>query len=110
MNIVLIKAYHENMPQHQTRKLAAEYLERLNLGSLAHRRNADLMPEERFCVMLLRAAMMKDAIILIDQPFKMMPHLQDIQLIVSALKKIDDLYLSCHIYDYQWMEAKYGEL
>ena len=61
--------------------------------------------------MLLRAAMVKDAMILIDRPFRIIPHLKDIQFYSStALKKIDDLYVSCHIYDYQWMKEKYGDL
>jgi len=110
MNIALIKEYHENMPKHQARRLTLEYLERVGLGQIAYKRNPALNPEERFCVMLLRAAMVQDAMILIDQPFKIIPHLKDIQLITTALKKIDDLYLSCHIYDYKWMEEKYGEL
>jgi hypothetical protein len=52
----------------------------------------------------------KDAMILIDRPFRIIPHLKDVQFITTALKKIDDLYVSCHIYDYQWMKEKYGDL
>jgi ABC-type lipopolysaccharide export system ATPase subunit len=110
MNIALIKEYHENMPKHEAQRLAVEYLERFGLGHIAHKRNPALNPEERFCVMLLRAAMVQDAMILIDQPFKIIPHLKDIQFITTRMKKIDDLYLSCHIYDYHWLEEKYGEL
>lgn len=110
MNIALIKQYHENMPNRQAQRLAVEYLERLDLVYIANKRNPALTQEERFCVMLLRAAMVKDAMILVDQPFKIISHLKDTQFIKTALKKIDDLYLSCHIYDYQWMEEKYGEL
>jgi len=110
MNIALIKEYHEDMPRRQAQRLAVEYLERVDLGHIAYKRNPALNPEERFCGMLLRAAMVKDAMILIDQPFKIIPHLKDIRFITTALKKIDDLYLSCHIYDYKWMEEKYGEL
>jgi ABC-type lipopolysaccharide export system ATPase subunit len=110
MNIALIKEYHENMPKHQAQRLVLEYLERVGLGHIAYKRNPALNSEERFCVMLLRAAMVQDAMILIDQPFKIIPHLKDIQFITNTLKKIDDLYVSCHIYDYQWMEEKYGEL
>lgn len=110
MNIALIKQYHENMPKHQARELAVEYLKRLDMGQIADKRNPALTQEERFCVMMLRAAMVKDAMLVIDQPFKIIPHLKDVQYIITALKKIDDLYLSCHIYDYQWMEEKYGEL
>jgi ABC-type lipopolysaccharide export system ATPase subunit len=110
LNIALIKQYHENMPRREAERLAVEYLKRFDLGHIAHKRNPALSPEERFCAMLLRAAMVKEATILIDQPFKIIPHLKDMQFITTALKKIDDLYVSCHIYDYQWMEEKYGEL
>ncbi len=110
LNIALIKQYHENMPREEAKRLAIDYLDRLGLCRIADKRNPALNFEERFCVMLLRAAMVKDAIILIDQPFKIIPHLKDTQWLAAALKKIDDLFVSCHIYDYQWMEEKYGEL
>ena len=110
MNIALIKQYHENMPKRRAQRMVVEYLQRLGVEDIACKRNPVLTQEERFCAMLLRAAMVKDAMILIDQPFKIIPHLKDVRLIVAALKKIDDLYLSCHIYDYKWMEEKYGEL
>jgi len=110
MNIALIKKYHENLPRDQARKLVLQYLERLGIEHIAERRNPVLTQEERFYAMLLRAAMVQDALIVIDQPFKIIPHLPDIQFVMNALKKIDDLYLSCHIYDYRWMKEKYGEL
>jgi len=110
MNIALIKQYHENMSKHQAQQLAVECLERVGLGHIAYQRNPSLNSEERFFVMLLRAAMVQGAMILIDEPFKIIPHLKDVQFVMTALKKIDDLYLSCHIYDYKWMAEKYGEL
>lgn len=110
MNIALIKKYHENMLPRQAEKLALQALQRLGIEKIADRRNPVLTHEERFCAMLLRAAMVKDAMIVIDQPFKIIPHLPDIQFVINAMKKIDDLYLSCHIYDYRWMKEKYGEL
>lgn len=110
MNISLIKEYHENMPRRQAQQMALDCLQRIDLGHIAHKRNPALSPEERFSVMLLRAAMVKDAIILVDRPFKIIPHLQDFKYIKDVLKKIDDLYLCCHMYDYKWMEEKYGDL
>jgi len=38
------------------------------------------------------------------------PPLKNIDPILQALRTIDDLYSSCHIYDYDWMEQKYGAL
>lgn len=110
MNIALIKQYHENMPKKEARQLALDVLGRVGLEHIASRRNPVLTPEERFCVMLLRAAMMKNAILVIDRPFKMIPHLKTSQYTATVLKKIDDLYVSCHIFDYSWMEEKYGDL
>ena len=110
MNIALIKQYHENMPRVQVEKIVSNALQRLNLTHIAHKRNLSLTNEERFCVLLLRACMVQDAVVIIDRPFKIIPHLQDINFIFQILKKIDDFYVTCHIYDYNWMADKYGEL
>ena len=110
LNIALIKQYHENMPVKTSEKLVLGLLRLLGLERVAHRRNPALSNNERFYVMLLRAAMVQDAAILIDRPFTMIPQLKDVADISEALKKIDDLYASCHIYDYEWMAGKYGAL
>ncbi len=110
INIALIKEYHENMPRRQAQQLAIDCLRRVGLERIAYKRNPALNSEERFCVMLLRAAMVKEAMIILDRPFKIIPYLKDIHYVSTVLKKIDDLYLSCHIYDLKWMEEKYGEL
>jgi ABC-type lipopolysaccharide export system ATPase subunit len=110
MNIALIKQYHENMPRQQAESLALNALQRLNLTHIAYKRNPSLTNEERFCVFLLRACMVRKAIIMIDRPLKIIPHLQDIDFIFQTLKKIDDFYVTCYIYDYKWMADKYGEI
>ena len=110
MNIALIKKYHENMPRQQAERLAVHCLGRIGLKHIAHKCDPALTLEERFGVMLLRAAMVRDAMILIVKPFELIPHLSDIQMVTSMLKTIDELYVSCHIYDYQWMQEKYGDL
>jgi len=110
MNIALIKQYHENMPRSQAENLVLNALQRLDLANIARKRNPSLTNEERFCVFLLRACMVQDALIIIDRPFKIIPHLKNSDFIFQTLKKIDDLYVTCHIYDYKWMAEKYGEL
>jgi len=110
MNIALIKQYHENMPRIQAEKFVLNALQRLDLAHIAYKRNPALTDEERFGVFLLRAAMVKDALVIIDRPFKIIPHLKNSNFILQSLKKIDDFYTTCHIYDYKWMEEKYGEL
>jgi ABC-type lipoprotein export system ATPase subunit len=110
LNIALIKQYHENMPRGEAEHTAVKALQRLNLGHIAYKRNPALNNEERFCAMLLRASMVRDALIIIDRPFKIIPHLKDVDYIFQALKKIEDFYISCHIYDYEWVAEKYGAL
>lgn len=109
-NIALIKQYHENMPKLKAEDFVLKALRRLDLLHIANKRNPVLTEEERFCVLLLRAAMVREALIIIDRPFKIIPHLKDSNFILQTLKKIDDFYTTCHIYDYQWMADKYGEL
>jgi ABC-type uncharacterized transport system ATPase subunit len=110
MNIALIKQYHENMPLAQAERIVLGALQRLDLESVAYKRNPDLTTEERFNVMLLRAVMVHDALVIIDRPFKIIPHLNNIDHIYQALKNVEDFYLSCHIYDYEWMAGKYEAL
>lgn len=110
MNIALIKQYHENMPQAEAEHTVHNALQRLGLEHIADKRNFYLTIEERFCVMLLRAVMVQDAQVMIDRPFKIIPHLKNIDYIYQTLKKIEDFYKTCHIYDYKWMAEKYGEL
>ena len=110
MNIALIKQYHENMSLAKVEPIVFSALRRLNLEKIAYKRNPDLNDEERFFAMLLRAAMVRNALVVIDRPFKIVPHMKNIDYILQALKNIEDLYLNCHIYDYEWMKEKYGAL
>jgi ABC-type molybdenum transport system ATPase subunit/photorepair protein PhrA len=94
----------------QAHDIALKALQRLGLENIANQRNPSLSNEERFCVMLLRAVMVRDAIVIIDRPFKIIPHLNKSNFFLDTLKKIEDFYINCHIYDYKWMAEKYGEI
>ncbi|NTW07630.1 MAG: hypothetical protein HGA29_07275 [Syntrophaceae bacterium] len=110
MNIALIKQYHENVPRISAENMVLDALKRLDLVNIAYLRNPSLTNAERFCVLLLRACMVRDAIVIIDRPFKIIPHLQNSDFIFQTLKKIDDFYVTCYIFDYKWMAEKYGEI
>lgn len=110
MNISLIKEYHENWKKDQACAYVSAGLARLGMSHIALRRNPALTPEERFCAMLLRAAMVQNAIILIDRPFKILPHLQDADFVFQKIDKLSDLFYRCYIFDYRWMKEKYGAL
>lgn len=107
-NIALIRQYHSNVPMAKAKRLVLGALDRYGLSSIAHHRNPALSAEERFRVMLLRAASLENATILIDRPFLIMPHLKDASLIYDYLDTIADLYSRCHIFDYIWHRDRYG--
>jgi len=107
-NIALIYEYHRNIPERKAEVFVIECLKRYGLESIAYKRNTFLSEEERFCVMLLRAAMLSDAVIVIDRPFKIMPYLKDTSFIFEAIGKVDDLFTLCYIFDYTRDKNRYG--
>jgi ABC-type lipoprotein export system ATPase subunit len=107
INIALIQQYQRNLPPATAREDALLYLRRYQLEMIAGKRNPALTDEQRFLVMLLRAAMVKEAFIVIDRPFKLLPEMQDSRFIFDSLKIIDDLYKECYIFDYVWFKDRY---
>ena len=85
------------------------YLERMNLADIISKRNPALSDMERFCAMVLRASMVKENVVAIDRPFKIMPELEDSRFIGNVLRTIDDLLQECHIFDYIWNQERYEE-
>jgi ABC-type sugar transport system ATPase subunit len=107
-NITLIRQYQENMPIRGAKALAEDLLRRLGMVSIADKRNPALTTEERFCVMLLRASMVRDAILVLDRPFTILTNLRDGHFIMEILRKVDDLIAETHIFDYNWEKGCYG--
>lgn len=107
INIALIKQYHQNQSREAAEKEVMGHLKRYQLEKIAHKRAPALTHEQRFRVMLLRAAMMTDAVIVIDRPFSLLPELHDSLLIDDSLKTIDDLYKKSYIVDYVWFKDRY---
>ncbi len=107
-NIALIRQYHENMPWEKAKKLALDLLQRFGMAATAEKRNSSLAAEERFCIMLIRAAMVRDAVVVLDRPFRILPDLQDGRFFTNSLRKVDDLIAEAHIFDYNWEKERYG--
>jgi ABC-type sugar transport system ATPase subunit len=107
-NIALIRQYHENMPWEEARALAVGLLKRFDMAGIAEKRNFSLKMEELFCVMLIRAAMVRDAVVVLDRPFRILPDLRDGRFFTDALRNIDDLIAEAHIFDYSWEKERYG--
>jgi ABC-type nitrate/sulfonate/bicarbonate transport system ATPase subunit len=108
-NIALIYMHHHpHVSQKNAQALVMQCLKRYGLEHIAPARNAMLSEEERFCVKVLRAAMVVDAVIVIDRPFTMLPYLKDTNFIFETLGKIDDLFTRCDILDYVQEQKRYG--
>ncbi len=107
-NIALIRQYHEQMPRHQAKTYAEILLRRLGMASIAEKRNPALSSEERFCAMVLRAAMVRDAVLVLDRPFTILAGHPDGRFIKDTLQKLDDLVAEAHIFDYTWEKERYG--
>jgi len=106
-NIALIRQYHENMPQQEARALTETLLHRLGVASIMDKRNPALTTQERFCAMLLRAALVRDALLVLDKPFGILTDLRDARFIMANLRKLDDLVAETHIFDYSWEKGRY---
>jgi ABC-type nitrate/sulfonate/bicarbonate transport system ATPase subunit len=110
MNIALIPQYHQNMPEPEAQAMTLHLLQRLNVPAIAEKRNPALTTAERFCAMLLRAAAVKDAILVLDRPFRILTDLLDSGFIMESIGKIDDLIAEIYIFDYSWAKDRYGIL
>lgn len=83
-------------------------LARFDLNGIADRRSSALKREELFYVMLIRAAMVRDAVIVLDRPFRLLPDLRDGRFVTEALCKVNDLIAEVHVFDYSWEKERYG--
>ena len=107
-NIALIRQYHENMPWEEAKTQVLDLLQLFGMAAAAEKRNPSLTAEERFCIMLIRAAMVRDAVVVLDRPFRILPDLPDGRFFTDSLRKVDDLIAEAHIFDYNWEKERYG--
>jgi ABC-type molybdenum transport system ATPase subunit/photorepair protein PhrA len=106
-NIALIPQYHQNIPWHAAKSQTETLLGRLGMMSIAEKRNPALSEEERFCAMILRAVMVRDAILVLDRPFTILTTLRDGSFLMDTLRKVDDLIVETYIFDYNWEKGRY---
>jgi ABC-type nitrate/sulfonate/bicarbonate transport system ATPase subunit len=107
-NIALIRQYHENMPWEEAKTQVLDLLQLFGMAAAAEKRNPSLTAEERFCIMLIRAALVRDAVVVLDRPFRILPDLPDGRFFTDSLRKVDDLIAEAHIFDYNWEKERYG--
>ena len=106
-NIALIRQYHENLPVAEAVAAVRELLERFQLESIHNLRSSHLSDEERFCAMLLRATMVREAVVIIDRPFEILTTHGDSHFLREALRPVNDLGTKWYLFDYTGQKPKY---
>ncbi|MCX5850934.1 MAG: hypothetical protein NT072_02580 [Deltaproteobacteria bacterium] len=105
-NVALIQQYHQGYSGTTAHALTLQHLGMLRCESVAMKRNPELRDEERFRVMLLRAAMMNDVLV-IDRPFLIIPNMADAGFMFENLEVLENLFTECFIFDYESHRSKY---
>ena len=98
------------MPFRKAGALADSLLDSLGMGSIADGRVNKLTPEEHFCVMLLRAVMVENAVLLLDRPFSILTNAMEDKFIMDSLETVDGMFTEAYIYDCIWMKLRYRRL
>lgn len=106
-NIALIKQYRGRYSKHDAKNLVLSLLDTLTLEHIAEKRTPDLSEEERFSVMVLRAAMFDNAVLLFSKPFELLSAHKDFTFTHNILINIDNLYTQCYVYDFAWHKERY---
>lgn len=106
-NIALIRQYHENTPEAEARAWVGDLLERFDLAEIADKRASSLKMEQLFSAMLVRAAMVRDAVMVLDRPFRLLPDLRDGRFVTEAIRKVHDLIAEAYVFDYSWEKERY---
>lgn len=110
INVALIRQYHENMRRDAAYSLVMELFTLFDLEEIPRKRPSELDKKQLFLVKLLRACMVRDAYIVIDRPFLMVPEEKDISFLIRHLRLVEEHYRHCQIIDYALFKERYHTL
>ena len=106
-NIALIPQYRVNLDYDAAADQAWALLLLAGRQDIAFKRDPDLTHEERFVAKLLRAAIGRPPVILVDRPGMLLPDTHYPPYIAALLEKLADSLNDCWILDYRWNEPLY---
>lgn len=106
LNVALIRQYHENVRREVAYTLAKKLFALFGLEDLLRKRPSVLDRRQLFMVKLLRACMVRDACIVIDRPFLMIPEEENITFFVRHLQLVQEHYRNCQIFDYALLKKE----
>lgn len=106
-NIAVIPQYHDNQAYNAAADQAWALLALAGFTDCAFKRDPDLTHEERFVAKLLRAAITRPAVLIIDRPGMLLPDTAYPAFVDTLLNKLADHLNDCWIVDYRWNEPLY---
>jgi len=106
-NISLILQVHQKLSVKEAKKEGMLALDALNLSKIAHYRYTSCSSQEKFCTQLIRATMLKNAKIILDQPFRLLDEQINIDFILSAIQKLNIEVQGVQILDLIPMQTYY---
>jgi len=107
-NIAVVPQYAQNMSYRDAADVAWNLLLQVGYTDAAYKRDPALTHEERFVAKLLRAAVSRPALLLIDRPAMLLPDTRYPPFVDALLKRLDSHLNDCWILDYRWNEPLYA--
>ncbi|MEW5788641.1 MAG: hypothetical protein AB1899_12390 [Pseudomonadota bacterium] len=106
-NIAVIPQYRSNLAYDPAADQAWALLGRVDMTGMAFKRDPDLSHDERFVAKLLRAAIARPPVILVDRPGMLLPDCHHPPRVAALLERLADLLNDCWILDYTWNAPLY---
>jgi ABC-type lipoprotein export system ATPase subunit len=106
-NIALIPQYRANLDYDAAADQAWALLVRAGHADMAFKRDPDLSHEERFVAKLLRAAIGRSPVVLVDRPGMLLPDLHYPPYLDALLNTLAGTLNACWILDYRWNAPLY---
>ena len=107
-NIATVPQFSHGMAYAEALDLAWSLLVRMQETECAYKRDPSLSPQERFIAKLLRAAVTRPLLLVLDRPALLLPDTHYPPFVHASLHRLDDLLTECWIVDYPWNEPLYA--
>ena len=106
-NIALIPEYRDNVPYDAAADATWQLLLMAGIEDCAFKRDPDLDSAQRFAAKLLRAAIARPPIIMIDRPGLLLPDQHHPSHVAALLARLGEHLNTCWIVDYAWNRPLY---
>lgn len=107
-NIAVVPQYRDNLSYREAADVAWNLLLTAGYTDCAYKRDPALNHEERFVAKLLRAAVSRPDLLLIDRPAMLLPDTRYPPFVDELLRRMETHLNDCWILDYLWNKPLYA--